>query len=367
MDKLKILIAEHSVLYRKHITDLVDSTEYGKVIHTASNSQIALEWLEQDSTDVFLLDSYLLLECGVDVITKIRMKHPLLEIIMMSDKDPAYSAITLDALNLGAMDFFIKPDIDGMQLSSTIKNKLDAIFAQIKVRRFLPHHSAFKNISLRPVGNDDSSIVTPIVKARSKHLVGTIDLVVIASSTGGPVALDVVCRHLPVNFNKPVLVVQHMPPGFTKVLADALDKKCHMHIREAENGDQVIAGQMMIAPGGFHMELEQTDNIKTNVKLTDTPYVNGVKPAADILFRSVSDLYRGKNILAVVMTGMGNDGLNGIRALKESSNCYCITQSENTCVVYGMPKCVDDAHLSDESVDLADIANRMSQICLGGL
>ncbi len=367
MNKLKILLAEHAVLNRKRISDIVDSTEYGEVIHTASNTQIALEWLQQDVTDILLMDSHLFLEYGVDVITRIRVAYPILEIIVMSEPDPAHSAITLEALNLGAIDFFVKPDMNAVHWDSTIKNKLDAIFTQIKVRRFLPHNGVSNDISVVPEFNENSTIIAPSVGTKLRKYIESIDLVLIASSTGGPVALDIVCQHLPKDFNKPVLIVQHMPPGFTKVLADALDKKCHIHVKEAQAGDQVCDGQVIIAPGGFHMELEQVEGSGYYIKLTDTPYVNGVKPAADILFRSVADLYCGKNVLAVVLTGMGNDGMNGIKTLKETSNCYCITQSESTCVVYGMPKCVDNAGLSDESVHLTDIAYRIAQICLGGL
>lgn len=191
---------------------------------------------------------------------------------------------------------------------------------------------------------------------------GNIDLVVITSSTGGPLALDTVFSQLPTDVNVPILVVQHMPPEFTNVLAQTLNKKYNLDVKEAGEGDKVIPGRALIAPGGKHMSVSSAKGFGNEIRLLDTPYVNGVRPSADVLFHSVAKAYKGKNILAVVLTGMGSDGTQGIREMKEECNCYCITQSENTCVVYGMPKCVYEAGLSDEVGDLKEIAFRMYQI-----
>ena len=194
---------------------------------------------------------------------------------------------------------------------------------------------------------------------------GHIDLVVIASSTGGPLALDAIFGQLPVDVKVPILIVQHMPPEFTNVLAQALNKKCKLEVREGNDGDKVKSGRVIVAPGGRHMVVSSAKGFGNEIRLLDTPNVNGVRPSADVLFRSVAKEYKGKNVLAVVLTGMGNDATQGIREMKEECNCYCITQSENTCVVYGMPKCVYEAGLSDEVGELKEIAFRMYQIIQG--
>ena len=194
---------------------------------------------------------------------------------------------------------------------------------------------------------------------------GSTDLIVIASSTGGPIALDTVFGQLPADINVPILVVQHMPPEFTNVLAQTLNKKYNLEVKEGSDGDKVKPGRAIIAPGGKHMVVSSAKGFGNEIHLLDTPYVNGVRPSADVLFHSVAKEYKGKNVLAVVLTGMGSDGTQGIREMKEECNCYCITQSENTCVVYGMPKCVYEAGLSDEVGDLKEIAFRMYQIVRG--
>jgi len=203
------------------------------------------------------------------------------------------------------------------------------------------------------------------MSSRGYNVPDHIDLVVIASSTGGPTALDTVFGQLPLDINVPILIVQHMPPEFTGVLAQTLCKKYNLDVKEAADGDKVEPGRILIAPGGMHMTVSSSKGFGNEIRLLDTPYVNGVKPSADVLFHSVAKEYKGKGVLAIVLTGMGNDGTKGIREMKAECNCYCITQSESSCVVYGMPKCVYEAGLSDEVGELKEIAFRMYQIIRG--
>lgn len=374
MEKLKILVAEHSVINRRLITETVNTTDYGIVLHSASNGQIAVEWLQQVAIDVVLLDSHLINESGINHVQFIKEKYPSIEIIIMSDKDPKSAEVTLEAMNNGALDFILRPvgkEVGSMDVN--IKNELEAIFAQIKVKHYLPGGSSVMNNVLNSNTADNNALNSgnavgifgetnrATIASRKKSL-GNIDVILIASSTGGPSALETICRQLPADFNKPVLVVQHMPPEFTHVLAETLDKKYSAKVIEGKAGDSVQNGQIIIAPGGFHMALEDSNEKGKSIKLLDTPFVNGVRPAADILFQSAAKIYKGRNVLAVILTGMGNDGTKGLRELKESCNCYCITQSESSCVVYGMPKCVFEAGLSDEVSHLDDIAFRIYQM-----
>jgi two-component system chemotaxis response regulator CheB len=160
----------------------------------------------------------------------------------------------------------------------------------------------------------------------------SIDLVVIASSTGGPAALETVFGQLPTDINVPILIVQHMPPEFTSILAQTLYRKYNQNVKEGSDGDEVKSGRVLIAPGGMHMVVCSSKGFGNEIRLLDTPYINGVRPSADVLFHSIAKEYKCKNILAIVLTGMGNDGTQGIREIKEECNCYCITQSEDTCL-----------------------------------
>ena len=192
-----------------------------------------------------------------------------------------------------------------------------------------------------------------------------IDVLGVGVSTGGPNALAEVVPHLPPDLGIPVLVVQHMPPVFTKSLADGLAKKSMLPVREARDSDPIEPDTVLIAPGGRHMvvrtELDAaTGERRRRVGVNDSPRENGCRPSVDVLFRSLAAQYGG-NMLAVVMTGMGSDGREGVRAMKRRG-CYCLTQTEASCVIYGMPQAVDTAGLSDESVALEHLGSRITEI-----
>lgn len=187
------------------------------------------------------------------------------------------------------------------------------------------------------------------------------DFILIASSTGGPAALNEVCSGLPVRITCPVLIVQHMPPDFTKLLAASLDKICKLSITEAEDGQTANMGRILVAPGGRHMTVKNIQGRKV-IRLIDTPMVKGVRPAADVLFESVAQSFPDKKVLAVILTGMGNDGLDGVKLLKKYCRCYCLAQDEASSVIYGMPRSVVDAGLADEVVPLKNMAKRIQSL-----
>jgi two-component system chemotaxis response regulator CheB len=349
LEKLKVMVVDHSVVNRVMMTDIINTTEFGTVVRSASNIPIALEWLRQFPFDVIILGVSALKEIGVPYLKTIVNEYPDLEILILSDTKAGSVELTLEAVKSGAIDFIVRPE-EGSTRASQFKLDLEIAFTQIRIKQVLPKTGS--------VIKEEKQIIQPVVKKMFKN----IDLVLIASSTGGPAALEVVCQKLPIDFNAPILAVQHMPSEFTHVLATTIDRKCHLSVSEAKNGDQLKPSTMFIAPGGLHMVIEEGYGKTAVIKLLDTPYHNGLKPAADILFESVSKIYRGRNILVVVLTGMGNDGLGGVKILKETCNCYCITQSEATCVVYGMPKCVIEAGMSDEACNIEDIAYRMNQL-----
>lgn len=369
MNKLKVLIADDTITYRKILSEAVESTGLALVERTASNGLLVLEWMKQlNDIDVVLLDVFMPELDGIETLKVIKKDYPGTDVIIISGGGTNNAALTIQALELGAVDFVLKPAGDSIEKNmERIKNQLHTILAQITIKKI--------GLTSRAINPNDISKVVPTVQPRITNTISQSDykkslwaganIVLIASSTGGPSALDTILSGITQNINKPVLIVQHMPPEFTKVLAQSLDKKCLMKVSEGQEGDQISNGQILLAPGGFHMAVGDANGSTKAIKLLDSPYVNGVRPAADILFQSVAKAYEGKNILIVILTGMGNDGMQGVMELKKKCNCYCITQSESTCVVYGMPRCTYEAGLSDEVVDLKNIALRIQQVASG--
>lgn len=190
------------------------------------------------------------------------------------------------------------------------------------------------------------------------------DIIAIASSTGGPSALRKVCAKLSENIDVPILIVQHMPKGFTRSLAESLNVISKLEVKEAEDGEEIKPGKIYLASGGLHTIVSYERNKKV-IRMEDSPSINGVKPAADRLFMSISEIYKGKNVLAVVVTGMGKDGAVGVKYIKTNCHCFCITESKKTAVIYGMPKSVVELGLSDEEVDLEKIPEEINRIVLG--
>lgn len=360
MEKLKVMVADESVLFRNMVSKAVNDTELGITERTVPNDSLAFEWLDQRKFDLVLLDADIAAASKNSIITVIRNKYPQVEIIVMSKDDPTSIANTLEALKYGAMDFIVKP-ADSMLPNEhdRLKNQLNVLFAQIRVQRC----SIIKESVVDSSGFDKVGKTTKLISQKNEldHW-DEADIVLIASSTGGPAALETVFSQIPKHFEKPILVVQHMPAEFTKILAQTLDKKYHMSVREGKEEELIKGGYAAIAPGGLHMRVNLAGGSLKTIKLDCTPFVNGVRPSADILFTSAAQAYSGKNVLVIILTGMGNDGLAGVSELKKNCNCYCITQSERTCIVYGMPRSVYEAGLSDEVADLNDIAGRMCQI-----
>jgi two-component system chemotaxis response regulator CheB len=366
-DKLRVLIVDDSLIYRKILTAAVEAGGLATAVQTASNGVIALERLTQQHFDVVLLDQLMPEMTGLETFTVIRDKYPDMAVIMISDCTKENASVTVRALEMGALDFILKPsDASPDRNMEIIKNHLHILFAQIKIKR-----STANVIKSSPGGlgyPESGAIKNPAFgRERKKTRLKKVDLIVIAASTGGPVALEQICSLLTADIKQPVLVVQHMPAEFTRVLAESLAKKCLLPVSEGSEGAFAKDGEIIIAPGGYHMIIRESDDNRRQIRLEETGYVNGVRPAADVLFRSIADVYSGMDILAVVLTGMGSDGTAGIRELKQKCNCYCITQSEATCIIYGMPKSVRDAGFSDEEVDLENIAKRMQQIALVGV
>jgi len=401
LEKIKVIVADDSNVYREILIRAVKETDMADVLCDVSNGRAVVNWIKYETADVVLLDVFMPEMDGLEALKIIKRDYPNVEVIMISSNNLHSADLTLEALNNGAVDFILKPSESDWEKSiEIIKTHLKTLFMQIMQKKSANSVDDKKNgdkkeinkkdrnrkeLDKKDTGNEKSDIDSDTLKeiqsmilskSRPKEIKSefvnkfdpkkftSVDLILVASSTGGPSALDKVFSSFDSDFNVPVLVVQHMPPKFTQSLSESLDKKCKISVKEGRDNDLVKNGQVIIAPGGYHMVVKREGG-NLVVKTETTPYVNGVRPSADVLFKSVAEVCENKNILVVVLTGMGSDGKDGIIHLKQKCNCYCITQSEKSCVVYGMPKSVNQSGLSDEMIDLDDISKRIQDIAAG--
>lgn len=356
---LAVLIIDDSMVYRKLFADAARQTGMVGQVQTVADGLKALEMLAAQHYDVVLLDVFMPGINGLVTMDIIAGRYPALPVIMTSSGSKLGVDLTIQALERGALDFFIKPAEPNAQRNlQLITEYLESVFLQL-----------IRKTSLRRPRSQSRAEAPKMVPAQPINQAAWkrrgADLIAIASSTGGPGALRSVLGAFNVRLSKPVLLVQHMSAGFTRSLADNLNKECLMEVREASHNDDIRRGVVYLAPGSMHMGLGRGETGQMRIKLLDSAFVNGVKPAADVLFDSVSRFYAGGNILAVILTGMGVDGTEGVRAMKSACNCYCISQNEASSVVYGMPRSVYEAGLSDEVLPLETIGSRIIQLAGG--
>lgn len=367
MDKLSVLLVDASPAFKRFFQEVINATDLAHCDQMASTYSLALERLRQKKYDCILLELTMEEISSVDCLRQIKNLYDDIPVIMLGEAGETHADQVVRALEMGAFDFIVKPSSPELPQSTLeLRSELKMLFAQIQTMRHARQHP----FSLLPrdaqAGKSAEIPITPKPAVRPTGF----DLLLIASSTGGPRALETIVTRLPLNLNIPILAVQHMPPVYTRSLAASLNKKSLIEVLEASDGTPLRSNVMLLAPGGYHMRLVehtgQPDQAHYTVEMDDSPLVNGVRPAADVLFESIARLGKKISALTVILTGMGSDGLNGVRRLKQNCICHCITQSESTCAVYGMPKSVHDAGLSDESADLYDIAERIAEIVTTG-
>ena len=382
MANFKVLIADDSALYRRILATAVALAAPGAIIDLVNDGVEVMEILSKNSYDLVLIDVNMPNKNGLETLSEIKPMYPNLPVVVISGVASKSAELTIEALELGALDFIPKPQ------SGSFDENMDHIVRPLKaLMQQINDHSVRSNaISSRPTYRTGRAVrtqqplvpvsprvsrtptvvtnATPNISSRKgdAESIDGVDLVLIAASTGGPAALEkVVCR-LSATFNKPILIVQHMPAGFTKALADKMNNRGSIRVTEAVSGSPLRPGQALLAPGGYHMVLDHNNLIR----LEQTDYVNGVRPSADVLFKSVAQEFRGNRVLCVVLTGMGTDATKGVGALKKSCKCYCITQNESSCVVYGMPRSLVISNLSDETLALDRISQRIEYITRRG-
>ncbi|MFP4163488.1 MAG: chemotaxis-specific protein-glutamate methyltransferase CheB [Chitinispirillaceae bacterium] len=356
MPQLKTLIVDDTVVYRKILSEVLSAFPEITLLGTAPNGDIALKKIALNVPDLVFLDVHMPGMDGVEVLRRIQQQYPSIAVVMISSISSRSTADTVEALQLGAVDFIRKPDgSDQKHNTDYLSKEIKAVLNLVKIR--LRSSVLVSSGTHRVKPPPPPSI--PTVR-KTALLPSSFSICVIGISTGGPEALGKLIPALPFDFPLPVLIVQHMPPMFTRSLADSLNKKSKLHVTEAGEGDQIAKGTAYIAPGGKHM-IVRRKNEGVFLGLNDEPPENSCRPSVDVLFRSVAAQYPEQGILALVLTGMGNDGLNGVRALKRRK-CYCLTQSASSCVVYGMPRAVDEAGLTDRSFEIEEMAEAMNMI-----
>jgi two-component system chemotaxis response regulator CheB len=359
MRKIRVLIVDDAVVVRKMVGDVLASDPALDVVGTAANGRIGLAKIPQVNPDLVTLDVEMPEMDGLQTLTALRKVYPRLPVIMFSTLTARGASATLDALSLGANDYVTKPAnvgsvAVGMQriredLIPKIKALCPGIFEVEKPPPPPLRPSLGGGLSLRPTAAAGS----PAVAAKSR-----IDIVAIGVSTGGPNALSVVLPQLPGDLPVPIVIVQHMPPLFTKLLAERLASKSAIQIHEGAAGMLVQPGHAWIAPGDFHMVVAR-DAASVRLQLHQGPPENSCRPAVDVLFRSVAKLY-GSSVLSVVLTGMGQDGLRGCEDIREVGG-QVLVQDEATSVVWGMPGFVARAGLADKILPLEQIGGEITR------
>jgi two-component system chemotaxis response regulator CheB len=339
----RLLIVDDSALYRQLINNVLRDSEDVAVVGIAKDGFDALEKIESLHPDLLTLDVQMPDLDGIGVLREIKKRELCPKAIMVSSLTSEGAQVTTDALLEGAFDFILKPTGgDPNENRRRLRNVLDEKIAAFR----LTHRRRARLSRGRPAPSPPPT--APDVEAAPPR--GTVcRAVLMGTSTGGPAALNTVLPQLPADLPVPVLVVQHMPPQYTRSLAKRLDESCAIEVAEAADGAEVLPGRALIAPGGRQMKLLR-GNGEVRVRVTDDPHEHGCRPSVDYLFRSAVEAFDGQ-ALGVIMTGMGQDGLASCGLLKSRGGSV-FAQHEDGCTVYGMPKAVIEEGLADKIVPL---------------
>jgi two-component system chemotaxis response regulator CheB len=340
-ERIRVLVVDDSVVIRRLVTHALEHDPDLEVVGAAANGSIALQRIPQFNPDVLTLDIEMPEMDGLETLRRVRRDFPHVRVIMFSTLTERGAAVTLEALALGADDSVTKASNQG-SLDVSMNHLREELIPKIKQFFHLPGKSraaTWLEAAQAPVVVPLLQAIpaAPITKMRPK-------VVVIGVSTGGPTALATILPHLPAGFPLPILVVQHMPALFTRLLAERLCTTCRLPVKEASQGDRVDAGRILIAPGDFHLRVASRGG-EVQANLDQSPPQNFCRPAVDALFSSIADVYGGA-VIAVILTGMGHDGLRGVELLK-ARGASILAQNEASSVVWGMPGAVVNAGLAD--------------------
>jgi two-component system chemotaxis response regulator CheB len=349
--KKNILVVDDSALMRRVICDIINSDDTFQATDVCRDGLEAYEKLKTRSYDGVVLDVNMPRMDGLELLDKLQKEHIKSNIVMVSTTTTKDADVTILAMERGALDFVTKPsnviEAKGEVFKNELLNILNAVLKTERTR------SLERKAPVKPVVTLARS--NPSAGKRFKN-----KIVALACSTGGPKALQSVIPYLPANLDAPMVLVQHMPAGFTNSMANRLDEISKIHVKEAQEGEILKKGIVYIAPGGKHMEVKKCPDGSHKIAFNDMPPIGGLKPCANITYDSLRTCGFDQ-VVCVVLTGMGADGTNGILELSKSKPIYTIAQDANTCVVYGMPKSIVETGLVNEVLPLTEIANSITK------
>jgi two-component system, chemotaxis family, protein-glutamate methylesterase/glutaminase len=342
-DHIRVLVVDDSALMRKLIPQMLAADESIEVVGTAMDGSFCLKKIEELKPNVVTLDLEMPGMNGIDTLKEIMRRQPV-PVIVVSSHSTEGATVTMKALGLGAFDFVTKPKDATAHMAETARE----LIAKVK---------AAADCKLKP--RMLSGIPAKPQKAAAPAVAPN-KIVAIGVSTGGPQALEYVLSQLPADFPSTIVVVQHMPDGFTDMFARRLDEICPLRVKEAQSGDMLQAGRVLVCPGNRHMKVKRLP-LGDIVVLSDEPRVNGHRPSADVLLRSVAEEFKN-NAVGVLMTGMGDDGAEGLGAIKKEGG-MTIAQSEESCVVFGMPKAAIERGYVVRVVGLDILGSTLQALC----
>jgi two-component system chemotaxis response regulator CheB len=358
MAKIRVLVVDDAVVFRRLVANELASDPALEVAGTAANGRIALARMVQVNPDVVILDVEMPEMDGLATLAELRKTYPRLPVIMFSALTERGAEATLDALALGATDYFTKPaNVGGMDASLEVIRgqlipKIKALCARARGQTPMQDGPCPAGVSPTTTGLP-ASVQTP---HRPGSRPSPVQVVAIGTSTGGPNALADVFRRLPADFPVPIVIVQHMPPMFTRLLAERLSAEFPLRVQEGNSGGVLQPGHAWLAPGDHHMIVIR-DSLQVRILVHQDPPENSCRPAVDVLLRSVAQTF-GPHSLAVILTGMGQDGLRGCEAIRETGG-QILAQDEATSVVWGMPGYVARAGLADRVLPLSLIGDEI--------
>jgi two-component system chemotaxis response regulator CheB len=342
--RVRVLVVDDSALMRKLIPKILERSDLIEVVGTAMDGHLGLKKIEELAPQVITLDLEMPGLSGIDTLKQI-MRRWRLPVVVVSSHSTAGASITLKALALGAVDFVAKPRDVSARMPEIADELISKILAAAQSRgisvQFLPD-------------------AAPAERSRKPDPAAPTRIVAIGVSTGGPNALQYVFSQLPAEFSGSILAVQHMPEGFTELFARRLDESCPMSVKEAQSGDLLLAGRVLICPGSRHLTVKRLPLGNVAVLVDDAP-VNGHRPSVDVLFRSVAEEF-GPQSIGVLMTGMGEDGASGLGAIRAAGG-LTIAQDQESCVVFGMPRAAIERGYAMRVVSLQDLPNTLQAQC----
>lgn len=353
---IRVLIVDDSAFMRKSLAMMLESDPSIQVIGTARDGREGIEKVRELKPDIVTLDIEMPVMDGLTALKTIMKENPL-PVLMVSSLTTEGAQATIDALALGAVDFIPKElsyvSLDIIKIKEELISKVKSIVT-----------SRGLSFRLQRIRSSTAQVMGEAPQKAPPKISGKIErrnyrAVALGISTGGPMALLQIVPKIPAKFPLGIAIVQHMPPKFTQSMAARLDSLSAVHVKEAEDGDVLTAGTVLIAPGGQHLVFERA-NGQIKARVTDEPRNTLYHPSADVMMTSIADVYNAP-LIGVIMTGMGKDGLEGLKRIKQKGG-YVVAQNEETCIVYGMPKAAVDEGVADTVAPLQEIPMVLNQL-----